>query len=165
MIERVTSPASPAVHAQDATKIASPALRTGLYTGALLIIVMVGSLVAANRLSWLDNRALERNAASYGLFLMFMLIPICRFLNRPVKMFASAMVAWSMFVIAYDIAGFFFHNLFQALRTPFDAFLEGAIVYGVCAVGSWVGSMALLARQQPIAPRRRRSDFFDSHHR
>ncbi len=165
MMEPATSSASHAVHAQDATKLASPALRTGLYTGALLIIVMAGSLVAANRLSWLDNRALERNAASYGLFLMSMLIPICRFLNRPVRMFASAMIAWSMFVIAYDIAGFFFHNLFQALRAPFDAFLEGAIVYGVCAVGSWVGGMALQARQQPIAPRRRRSDFFSSHHR
>ena len=35
--------------AQEAIKVASPALRTGLYTGALLIIVMTGSLVAANR--------------------------------------------------------------------------------------------------------------------
>ncbi len=151
--------------AQDELKVASPALRTGLYTGSLLIIVMTGSLVAANRLSWLDNRALERNAASYGLFVIFMLIPICRFLNRPVKMFASAMIAWSIFVIAYNIAGLFFHNLFEAVRTPFVLFIEGAIVYGVCAVGSWVGSMALQARQQPIAPRRRRSDFFSSHHR
>jgi hypothetical protein len=164
MTEPVTSSASPVVHAQDVIKVASSALRTGLYTGALLIIVMTGSLVAANRLPWLDNRALERNAASYGLFVIFMLIPICRFVNRPVKMFASAMIAWSMFVIAYDLAGFFFHNLFQALRTPFDAFIEGAIIYGVCAVGSWVGGMALQARRQPIAPRRRRSDFFSSHH-
>lgn len=165
MTEPVANPATPIAHAQAVLKVASPALRTGLYTGALLIIVMTGSLVAANRLSWLDNRALERNAASYGLFVIFMLIPICRFLNRPAKMFVSAMIAWSMFVIAYDIAGFFFHNLFEALRTPFNAFIEGAIVYGVCAVGSWVGGMALQARQQPIAPRRRRSDFFSTHPR
>jgi hypothetical protein len=165
MTEPTTNSAAAVAEVQEAIKIASPALRTGLYTGALLIIVMTGSLVAANRLSWLDNRALERNAASYGLFVIFMLIPICRFLNRPVKMFASAMIAWSMFVLAYDIAGFFFRNLFDAVRTPFVLFLEGAIVYGVCAVGSWVGGMALQARQQPIAPRRRRSDFFSSHHR
>lgn len=156
--------AAPIPHAQAAAKAASPALRTGLYTGALMVIVMTGALVAANRLPWLDNRALERNAASYGLFVMIMLIPICRFLNRPVRMFVSAMIAWSMFVIAYDIAGFFFHNLFDAVRTPFILFIEGAIVYGVCAVGSWVGAMALQARQQPIAPRRRRSDFYSSHH-
>ncbi len=146
-------------------KAVSPALRVGLYTGALLTIVMVGSLIAANRLSWLDNRALERNGASYGLFLAIMLIPIFRFLNRPLKMFSSAMLGWGIFVIAYDIAGMFFHSLFRALRSPFEALLEGAVVYGVCAVGSWVGAMVLLTRHHRIAPRRRRSDFFDTHHR
>ena len=90
----ITNPAAAVAEVHEAIKVASPALRTGLYTGALLIIVMTGSLVAANRLSWLDNRALERNAASYGLFVIFMLIPICRFLNRPVKMFVSAMIGW-----------------------------------------------------------------------
>ena len=165
MNEPVTNPAAAVAEVQAAIKIASPALRTGLYTGALLVIVMTGSLIAANRLPWLDNRALERNAASYGLFVIFMLIPICRFLNRPVKMFASAMIAWSIFVISYNIAGLFFHNLFDAVRTPFILFIEGTIAYGVCAVGSWVGGMALQARQQPIAPRRRRSDFFSTHHR
>ena len=98
-------------HAQVSAKAVSPALRVGLYTGALLTIVMVGSLIAANRLSWLDNRALERNGASYGLFLAIMLIPIFRFLNRPLKMFSSALLGWGIFVIAYDIAGIFFHSL------------------------------------------------------
>ena len=164
MNEPIANSAAPIPQARAAAKLASPALRTGLYTGALMVIVMAGALIAANRLPWLDNRALERNAASYGLFVMIMLIPICRFLNRPVRMFVSAMIAWSMFVIAYDVAGFFFHNLFDAVRTPFILFIEGAIVYGVCAVGSWVGAMALQARQQPIAPRRRRSDFYSTHH-
>src|SRR5271169_3122523 len=117
-------------HVEATLKVVSPAVRVGLYTGALLTIVMTGALVAANRLSWLDNRALERNAASYGLFVIFMLIPVCRFLNRPVQMFTSAMIGWVMFVVAYDIAGMFFRNLFQVLRTPFEALLEGAVVYG-----------------------------------
>jgi hypothetical protein len=153
------------VHAHVSVKLVSPAVRVGLYTGALLTIVMVGSLIAANRLSWLDNRALERNGASYGLFLAIMLIPIFRFLNRPLRMFSSAMLAWGIFVIAYDIAGMFFHSLFQALRSPFDAFLEGAVVYGVCAVGSWVGGMILVTRQHRVAPRRRGSDVFTAHPR
>jgi len=153
------------VHAHAAGKVISSTVRVGLYTGAALTIVMVGSLIAANRLSWLDNRALERNGASYGLFLAIMLVPIFRFLNRPPKMFYSAMLAWGIFIVAYDIAGMFFHSLFQALRAPFEAFLEGAVVYGVCAAGSWVGGMVLLTRQHRIAPRRRRSDFFTTHHR
>jgi hypothetical protein len=164
----MTDPATTAhpipADAHGSVKVMSPAVRVGLYTGALLTIVMVGSLIAANRLSWLDNRALERNGASYGLFLAIMLIPIFRFLNRPLKMFFSAMLAWGIFVIAYDIAGMFFHSLFQALRSPFEALIEGAVVYGVCAVGSWVGGMLLLARQHRVTPRRR-SDFFDTDHR
>jgi hypothetical protein len=135
-----------------------PALWTGLYTGTLLVMVMFGALVAANRLAWLDNRALERNAASYGLFVIFMLIPVVRFLNRPIQMFTSAMIAWVMFVLAYDIAGLFFRNLFQVLRTPFQALIEGAMVYGVFAVGSWVGAMVLHARHHTITPRRRHND-------
>jgi hypothetical protein len=80
-------------------------------------------------------------------------------------MFASAMIGWGMFVVAYDIAGMVFRDLFQVLRTPFQALIEGAIIYGVMAVGSWVGAMVILARRQPIAPRRRRTDEVRPHHR
>lgn len=144
-------------------KHAHPAIWTGLYTGTLLVIVMLGALVAANRIPGLERYALERNAASYGLFVILMLIPVARFLTRPVLLFASAMLGWAMFVVAYDIAGMVFRNLFDVLRTPLEAFLEGAIVYGVFAVGSWVGSMMLQARRGPIAPRRRRSNHIVNH--
>jgi len=140
-------------------------LYTGVYTGALLVVVMIGSLVAANRIPGLERFALERNAASYGLFVMFMLIPVCRFLNRPAQMFTSAMIGWVMFVAAYNLAGIFFQNLFDALRhTPFVALIEGAVAYGVFAVGSWVGAMILHARNHPILPRRRRTDDIAPHH-
>jgi uncharacterized membrane protein len=152
-------------HHKQSSSLQSATLQTGLYMGALLVIVMVGALVAANRLSWLDNRALERNAASYGLFVIFMLLPVGRFLNRPVQLFTSAMIGWVFFVIAYDIAGMFFRNLFEVLRMPpFQALLEGAVVYAVIAVGSWVGAMILHARTHPIAPRRRRTDREVHHH-
>jgi uncharacterized membrane protein YvlD (DUF360 family) len=158
------SPIDRIIGARTQKPLPRPALSTGLYTGTLLVMVMFGALVAANRLPWLDNRALERNAASYGLFVIFMLIPVVRFLNRPIQMFTSAMIAWVMFVIAYDIAGMLFRNLFQILRTPFQAFIEGAVVYGVFAVGSWVGAMVLHARHHAITPRRRHDDPA-AHHR
>jgi hypothetical protein len=145
-------------------RVSNPALRTGLYTGGLLVLIMSISLIAANRLPWLESRALERNAACYSLFVLFMLIPIVRFWNRPARMFASGVLAWAMFVIAYDIAGMFFRNLFQILRTPFEALLEGILVYGVCAVVAWVGGMVLLARGNPITPRRRKSDLLRMYH-
>lgn len=141
-----------------------PVIWTGFYTGALLMIVMIGAMVAANRIPGLEKYALERNGASYTLFALFMMIPVVRFLNRPLQLFASAMIAWIIFVVAYDIAGMFFRNLFQILRTPFQALIEGAVIYGVCAVGSWVGEMALHARRHPIAPRRRREHGPTTHH-
>jgi TctA family transporter len=126
--------------------------------------VMTGALFVANRLPWLESRALERNAACYTLFVLFMLIPVARFLNRPFKMFTSAMIGWVIFVIGYDIAGMYFRNLFQVLRTPFEVLVEGAVIYGVCAVGSWVGAMVLHARHHPIAARRRRVEDAAHHH-
>jgi hypothetical protein len=142
-----------------------PELLTGLYTGALLIIVMLGALVAANRIPGLESYALERNGASYSLFVMFMLIPVCRFLTRPVQMFFSAMLGWVLFVVAYDLAGMYFRNLFSVLRTPFQALIEGAVIYGIVAVGSWVGAMILHARHHPIAHGRRRSHHTAPHQR
>ena len=152
-------------HLRAGGRPAHPALWTGLYTGALLIIVMLGALVAANRVPGLEHYALERNAASYSMFVLFMLIPIVRFLNRPIQMFAAAMIGWTLFAAAYDVAGMVFLNLFGVLRTPFEVLIEGTIVYGVCAVGSWVGGMILHARRNPIAPRRRRASDVAPHHR
>lgn len=130
-------------------------LAAGLYTGASLIVVMLGSLVAANRVPRLEAYALERNAVSYCLFVLLMFVPVCRFLNRPVRMFGSAMIAWTMFAIAYDFSGMYFHDLFNVLRSPFQAFVEGAIVYGILAVAAWVAAMILHARNHPLVSRHR----------
>ncbi|HXQ26840.1 MAG TPA: hypothetical protein VN822_10565 [Candidatus Acidoferrales bacterium] len=130
-------------------------LRTGVYTAALLVIVMFSGLVVANRFPSLERYAFERNAAFYTVFVLLMLVPVIWFLDRPVQMFAAAMVGWVLFVGAYDLAGTYFRNLFQVLRTPFEALVEGAIVYGLCAVGSWVAGMILHARRHPIVPVRK----------
>jgi hypothetical protein len=158
------SPIDRAIGAMNDKQLPRPALATGLYSGALLVIVMFGALVAANRMAWLDNHALERNAAFCGLFVIFMLIPIARFYSRPIQMFTSAMIAWGMFVVAYYIAGMFFRNLFEVLRTPFQALIEGTVIYGVLAVASWVVTMALHARHHTIEPRRRQH-YPAPHHR
>jgi hypothetical protein len=137
-------------------RAAHPVLFTGVYTGALLILVMLSALVAANRIPSLEVHALERNAVSYCFFVLFMLIPIARFWNRPAYMYASAMIAWTLFVGAFDIAGMVFRNLDETIRhDPFQALIEGAVVYGIGAVFFWVGEMILHARRHPIAPARK----------
>ena len=136
-------------------KSSNPALWAGVYLGALLNIVMIAALVAANRFPSLEPYALERNAASYGLFVLFLLIPVVQFLKSPVQMFTAGIVGWVLFVAGYNIAGLFFHGLFNLLRTPFEALIEGAVLYGVAAVLSWVMGMIFHARRHTIAPRRR----------
>lgn len=132
-----------------------PALKTGIYTGALLIAVMFVALVVTNRVHPLERYALERNIFFYGLFFILMLVPVLRFLNSPLQMFSSAMIGWLMLVVAYDFAGHLFRNLSQVLRTPLELLTEGAVVYGLCAVGSWVAEMILHARHHPIVPGRK----------
>jgi hypothetical protein len=139
-------------------------LFTGLFTGGLLIVVMLAALVAANRIPALEDYALERDALSYTLFVLLMLAPVCRFRKSSLQMFLSGVLAWVLFVVAYDGAGIVFHDLFQVLRTPFEVLIEGIVVYGVFAVASWVARMLSHARHEPIQPRRRRSDQVVSHH-
>jgi hypothetical protein len=159
------------VHSESIAHAAAAAVRgratflTGIYTGTLLIIVMLGGLVAANRIPALEPYALERNAALYTLFVLLMMIPVCRFRNRPMQMFLSAMLGWVLFVAAYNVAGMVFHNLYLVLRTPFEALIEGSIVYGVLAVASWVVRMVSLACREPMQPRRRRTDHILPHNR
>ena len=140
-------------------KVASSApavLRVGIYTGALLVIVMLGALVAANRVPALERYAAERNAISYGLFMLFMLIAVARFWSNPLEMFGSAMIGWALFAVAYDIAGMVFQNLFDSVQnTPLLTLCAGAVVYGVSSVLFWVGGMMLHARHHPIRPGRK----------
>jgi membrane protease YdiL (CAAX protease family) len=131
------------------------AFRTGLRTAASLIVIMIAALLAANRIPALEAYALERNAVFFTLFVLVTLIPVVRFLKHPRQMFVSAMVGWVLFAGAYDLAGHFFRNLFDVLRTPFELLVEGAAVYGVCAVGSWVVEMIHHARRHPMVLRRK----------
>ena len=158
----------PSIHDENpgAGPVGHPALRVGLYTGALLVVVMLGALVAANRIPALERYALERNAISYSLFVLFTLIPVLRFWNQPIRIFASGMIAWTIFVAAYDVAGMVFQNLFDSIRhTPFMALSEGAVVYGICAVVFWVGGMLIQARHHPIVQGRKAADEAARHSR
>lgn len=137
-------------------KSSHPVFKTGLCTGALLIIVMFGALVAANRDPALEPYAFVRNAISYIVFVLLMLIPMCRFLTDPWKVFASSMIGWLMLAAAFDVAGFFFKDLFYAVsRTPLQVLVEGTVVYGVLATALWLAQMVLYARNHPIRPRRK----------
>lgn len=156
---------TPAAKSQVRPSALRQAFISGCYTGAMLTVAMLGALVVANRIPALEPYAFERNAACYALFVMLMLLPILRFLNRPVKMFVASMTGWIILTVAYDFGGIYFHNLFNVLqRTPLEVLTEGAILYGVLSVAAWVCAMVLHARRHSIAPgRRARAGTISSH--
>ena len=132
------------------------AMRTGVRMGVFLSVIMIAALVVANRVTALEGYALERNALFLTAFVLVAVSPVLRFRKRPRQMFVAAMVGWVLFVGAYDLAGRYFRDLFDALQhTPFETLVEGAVVYGICAVGSWVMEMIHHARRQPIVSRRK----------
>ncbi len=113
-------------------------LRIGVVTGVYLTAVMVGGLLAANRLPLLESFADIRNWACRLLFALVMLVPICSFLRAPWNMFASGLTAWVLFSLAYAVAGRFFEGLYTRFFTAFHMFIIGASLYAVVAVAVWV---------------------------
>jgi hypothetical protein len=127
-------------------RIRSPVLMLGLITGVLLTSVMTGALIAANRMPQFERWALERNAACFGLFFLVMLIPVLRFRRAPRRLFACGIVAWTIFLLGYLMAGTIFTQLFRVLRTPFEVLVDGALAYGLLAAAMWIYGMVIAVR-------------------
>ncbi len=132
-------------------------LRVGVLVGIYLTLVMVASLLLANRFPALENLAGIRNLVSYGVFAVLAAIPVWMFRQSPGSLFLSSTTAWAVFSLMYALMGLPFENLFARLhKTPGNVFMLGAIVYGLLAVVVWVASMVSALFAQPIAAPRRR---------
>ena len=132
-------------------------LRVGVLTGMYLSLVMVLAVLAANRLPFLERVADIRNGVAMTAFFFIALIPVVSFRRHPVDLFVSSMTGWLIFVFAYRGMGIFFDHLFVRLgKTPFHAFILGAIAYGFTACVVWFGVMLAALRRQPVAAARRR---------
>jgi hypothetical protein len=149
------APQAPADHLAEVSSF-RPVVKFGLYSGLAMIAEMTVALIVINRLPALERYAFERNAFFIACFFILMLAPVCRFVSAPVQMITSAVIAWAIFVLGYDLAGLYFDRLFDSLhRSPFELLVEGAVLYGLCAVGSWVVEMIVHACRHSIAPDRR----------
>jgi len=136
--------------------VRNPILRTGLITGVFLSAVLSTWLVFANRVPSSANFAGLRNTATAALTGLLMLIPVVRFLRSPGRLLLAGLTGWTMLTCTYLIMGLSFERLYSRMG-PFQVFMLGAIVYGCFAVITWVSSLVLAARHQPIATARRRS--------
>jgi hypothetical protein len=120
-----------------------------------LSFTLAVALLMANRMQRLESLALFRDMLSGAIFVLFMLIPICRFWRFPVRLFTSGIVAWGLFILAYVGVGNIFVNLYTRLRTPGVVLAYGAAVYGLVSVTSWVSGMVHEAVHHPPVPARR----------
>lgn len=122
------------------TPLKSAALRTGIYTGVVLSLVLVLWLILANRVPFLDRFAWERNVAGAAAIAILALVPLVRFLRFPSQLFLSGITAWALFSLAYRLCCFYFSGLAGRLGA-FHLFMLGGVLYLLAATLAWIGTI------------------------
>jgi|HubBroStandDraft_6_1064221.scaffolds.fasta_scaffold460677_2 hypothetical protein len=131
-------------------------LRTGIFTGVALSVVLASWVIVANRVAQLESFAFERNCAAVGALLVLMAIPLCRFVKSPRALFISGTAAWAILTLTYIVLCMFLPHLDNRI-SALQFFILGTTSYGLLAVISWVVGLIHLARTQPAHAARRRS--------
>ena len=115
------------------------AIRTGVYAGVGLSLVLVAWIFVANRLPGLEGFALERNLAGAVALGFFAAVPVLRFLRLPGPLLASSLIAWCILALTYRLLSIYFLGL-SARYSTVQVFTLGAVVYMILATLSWIGT-------------------------
>lgn len=126
------------------------AIRTGVYAGIGMAMVLIAWLFVANRVPDLERFALERNLAAAVALGLFAAIPVVRFLRLPGPLLASGLVAWSIAALTYRLLCIFFEGL-AARYSAVHLFTLGAILYMILATLSWIGTCIWRARDSKVS--------------
>ena len=121
-------------------------IRTGVYVGVCLTLVFTAWLVIANHAAFLERFALERNIAAAAILAFLAAIPVFRFLRFPGHLLASSLVGWLIFSGSYRVLCLIFHRLGN-LRSTFQVFMLGAVVYMILTTLCWVVGTIWRARE------------------
>jgi hypothetical protein len=122
------------------------AIRTGVYAGVGLAMVLVAWVFVANRAPALEPFALERNIAAAVALGLFAAVPVLRFLRLPGPLLASSLIAWSILALTYRLLCVYFWGLAERYSTV-QLFTIGAILYMILATLSWIGTCIWRARE------------------
>jgi hypothetical protein len=126
------------------------AVRTGVYAGAGMAVVLTAWIIAANRFPALEGLALERNLAGAVALGLFAAVPVLRFLRLPGHLLASSLIAWSILAIVYRLLCIYFWLLAER-HSAVQLFTLGAVVYMILATLSWIGTLIWRARESNIS--------------
>jgi hypothetical protein len=116
------------------------AIRTGVYVGIGLSLILVLWIVLANRVTFFDKFAPARNLAAAAMLALVALFPIIRFLRLPAKLWVSSLVGWTIFSVTYTLLTV----AFSGLREHFSGlqiFVLGAVPYMIVATIAWLGKI------------------------
>jgi uncharacterized membrane protein YvlD (DUF360 family) len=126
------------------------AIRTGVYSGVGMAMVLVTWLFVANRAPSLEPLALERNLAGAVVLGLFAAVPVIRFLRLPGPLLASGLIAWSIAALTYRLLCVHFWGL-AARYTAVHLFTLGSILYMILATLSWIGTCISRARASNVS--------------
>jgi hypothetical protein len=116
------------------------AVRTGVYTGLSLSMVFSAWLLIANRVSFLDPLAMERNIIAAALLASLACLPVLRFYRAPRDLLLAGLLSWGLLALTYRVFCFKF-VLLEEYYSAFHVFVLGAICYLVFATVSWIGTI------------------------
>jgi hypothetical protein len=126
------------------------AIRTGVYSGVGMSMILVAWLVVANRAPSLESFALERNLAAAVALTLFAAVPALRFLRLPGPLLASGLVALSIVSFTYRLLCVYFSEL-AARYSAVQLFTMGAVLYMILATLSWIGTCIWRARESRVS--------------
>jgi hypothetical protein len=116
------------------------AVRTGVYVGVALSLILVVWMFLANRVSFLDRFASVRNLVAAVLLALVGLVPVVRFLRLPAKLWLSSLLGWTIFSFIYALLSLVFRGLREHFGA-FQIFILGAVPYMIVATIAWLGKI------------------------
>jgi uncharacterized membrane protein YvlD (DUF360 family) len=126
------------------------AIRTGVYSGVGMSMILIAWVLVANRAPSLEPFALERNVAAAGALSLFAAVPVLRFLRLPGPLLASGLVALSIMALTYRVLCIYFWGLAVRYSTV-QVFTLGAVIYMILATLSWIGTCIWRAHQSRVS--------------
>jgi len=128
-------------------------VRTGVYVGLILSIVLSGWVIVAYRVPMFDSFALVGNLAAVFVLGLIALIPVLRFWRMPGNLLASSLVAWLLFSMSYRILCMLFVGLAERFNTvsAVQIFVLGAVSYMLVVTLSWIWTIIRRVRASHVS--------------